>query len=117
MPANALFTVDTVTILPHGQKMLQGFVSVGYPAAYDSSNTIFDLSNHLKSTSYPSVIIGSSGGRTFEFSGTAASGRLIAYQIDMTNINGAATNTPLVGTTNNTNIAANAMFLAVGPAY
>jgi hypothetical protein len=114
--ANATFDSLSVTPIPNGQRLITGFVSIG---TYDSSNMSFDLSNYLLAAGIPTIRIGSSVGYSFDFSGTAASGRIRAWQLNMSNVNSPTAgiiNCPLLEVGNAKVLTTNSAFIAIGKA-
>lgn len=115
--SNVAFEVEGTTHLPGGEKLLRGWAAIGYPDTYDSTNTWFDLSNHLKSTGKATVILMSQTGYPVKYEGNRVDGAIVrAYLVNHTNVNLTANN-ELIAVDNNVNIATNCLFIAVGPAY
>lgn len=115
--SNAITGGVTVTPLPGGQRLLHGWLAVGYPQTYDSSNTELNLSNFLQNSCQPTVLVQQASGYPLKVSGDQAKSLLVtAYFVDYTNAN-KVSNAALLPVTNNVNVATNALFIAIGDAF
>lgn len=115
--SNVSFEVEGTTLLPGGDKLVRGWVAIGYPDEYDSTNTWFDLSNHLKASGHATVAVMSQTGYRITYEGGQADGgRLVARFVDNANVNKEG-NTPMVVCENALNVATNCLFIAIGRAY
>lgn len=104
--------IQSETPLPGGEKMIRGTMTI---AAYNmdtGSGVPCNLANFLHTSGYPTVVITSEKYNLQHDKGTAAAGRVVAYEKMYNNTANAFSQV-----TNNVTLSVNASFIAIGPAY